>query len=203
MGATLDRPPRARHRTDAPAGDRLVRSGGRGRHRAPVDRHRVRRIVGLGAVTAVAVATLPVVEASRTAEVASDAWSRLAGSGSGSSAPSGDQGPVGDVGPSPGGGLHRDDGPPTVEQPSPPADEIGPPTRPEPTTTVPDQTVPDRAVPDEMLTEDYVVVWGDTLSSIGAEHRMSWRQVHEANADAIGPDPNLVVVGTVLRVQPS
>ena len=59
--------------------------------------------------------------------------------------------------------------------------------------------------------ETYVVRPGDSLSAIAARllpdadaSRLdaAWRQLHRANRDVIGPDPDLIIPGTTLRVPP-
>lgn len=45
----------------------------------------------------------------------------------------------------------------------------------------------------------YTVRSGDTLSGIAGAHGMSWRDLYDINKAAIGSDPNLLRVGTVLR----
>ncbi len=203
MVTALPQPDAGRHRTDQQPGARAPHRSGRGRHVAAPDHARRRRIIGLGAVTVATVAALPVITSPQLADVASQAWKGLAGSGGTASGPAPLPGTVsgsapaggttGSVEPSPGTGAHRAEDPrPSAEPaPEPPA---APPAAPS------EAPAPD---PEAALTATYRVVWGDTLSTIGADHGMTWRQVHEANADVIGPNPNLVVVGTVLRVLPA
>jgi nucleoid-associated protein YgaU len=47
-------------------------------------------------------------------------------------------------------------------------------------------------------TNTYTVKPGDTLSSIGAQHDVSWQRVYEWNKATIGPDPDLIKPGQVL-----
>ncbi|MFF0436048.1 transglycosylase family protein [Streptomyces sp. NPDC004327] len=48
----------------------------------------------------------------------------------------------------------------------------------------------------------HVVQHGDTLSSIARRFRVQggWQALYEANRSAIGPDPNRLMVGTMLRL---
>jgi nucleoid-associated protein YgaU len=46
----------------------------------------------------------------------------------------------------------------------------------------------------------YTVKSGDTLSKIGQHHGVAWRDIHEANRDVIGDDPDLIKPGQKLRI---
>lgn len=231
MVTTLTDPDAGRHRTDQPPSARAPHRRGRGRHVAAPDHARRRRIIGLGAVTVATVAMLPVVTSPPLADVTSEAWERLSGSTGAASAPAAGAasgaGTTSPVEPSPGTGAHRGDdpgsspgprvgastappaptatAPPTApsRSPEPSAEPPAPEAPPSPEVAPPPEAPAPEPPPEPELTATYRVVWGDTLSTIGADHGMTWRQVHEANADVIGPNPNLVVVGTVLRVLPA
>lgn len=213
MVTTLPQPDAGRHRTDRQPGARAPHRSGRGRHVAAPDHARRRRIIGLGAVTAATVAVLPVITSPQLADVTSQAWEGLSGTTGTASGPapapgaiSGSQPAGGTTGslqpsprPSPGAGAHRGEDPPPsartdLEPPAPPAEPPAPPV---------DAPAPAPEAVQAGLSATYRVVWGDTLTSIAADHGMTWRQVHAANADVIGPNPNLVIVGTVLRVLPA
>jgi nucleoid-associated protein YgaU len=46
----------------------------------------------------------------------------------------------------------------------------------------------------------YTVKSGDTLSAIGKHHGVSWQDIHEANKDVIGDDPDKIKPGQNLRI---
>ena len=46
----------------------------------------------------------------------------------------------------------------------------------------------------------YTVKSGDTLSKIGQHHGVAWRDIHEANRDVIGDNPDLIKPGQKLRI---
>jgi nucleoid-associated protein YgaU len=46
----------------------------------------------------------------------------------------------------------------------------------------------------------YTVKSGDTLSQIGKHHGVAWRDIHEANKDVIGDNPDLIKPGQKLRI---
>ncbi|MBI1884980.1 MAG: LysM peptidoglycan-binding domain-containing protein [Chloroflexi bacterium] len=46
----------------------------------------------------------------------------------------------------------------------------------------------------------YTVRAGDTLSAIAERFGLTWQALHEANRGTIGPDPNVIVPGQVLRL---
>ncbi|MET0624215.1 MAG: LysM peptidoglycan-binding domain-containing protein [Pyrinomonadaceae bacterium] len=46
----------------------------------------------------------------------------------------------------------------------------------------------------------YTVKSGDSLSKIGQHHGVAWRDIHEANRDVIGDDPDLIKPGQKLRI---
>ena len=46
----------------------------------------------------------------------------------------------------------------------------------------------------------YTVKSGDTLSKIGQHHGVAWRDIHEANRDVIGDDPDKIKPGQKLRI---
>ena len=46
----------------------------------------------------------------------------------------------------------------------------------------------------------YTVKSGDSLSAIGQRHGVAWRDIHEANKDVIGDDPDLIKPGQKLRI---
>jgi nucleoid-associated protein YgaU len=46
----------------------------------------------------------------------------------------------------------------------------------------------------------YTVKGGDTLSAIGQRHGVHWREIHEANKDVIGDNPDLIKPGQELRI---
>ena len=48
----------------------------------------------------------------------------------------------------------------------------------------------------------YTVKSGDTLSKIGQHHGVAWRDIHEANRDVIGDNPDLIKPGQKLRIPP-
>ena len=48
--------------------------------------------------------------------------------------------------------------------------------------------------------ESYTVKSGDTLSKIGQQHGVAWRDIHEANKDVIGDNPDLIKPGQTLRI---
>src|SRR5215210_6994791 len=43
--------------------------------------------------------------------------------------------------------------------------------------------------------QTYTVESGDTLSAIGQRHGVAWREIHEANKDVIGDNPDLIKPG--------
>ena len=47
---------------------------------------------------------------------------------------------------------------------------------------------------------DYTVREGDTLSTIGARHGMTWQRVYAANRTVVGGDPDLIVPGQRLAL---
>jgi nucleoid-associated protein YgaU len=46
----------------------------------------------------------------------------------------------------------------------------------------------------------YTVKSGDTLSKIGQHHGVAWKDIHEANRDVIGDNPDLIKPGQKLRI---
>ena len=48
--------------------------------------------------------------------------------------------------------------------------------------------------------DTYTVKSGDTLSEIGQQHGVAWREIHEANKDVIGDDPDKIRPGQKLRI---
>jgi nucleoid-associated protein YgaU len=48
--------------------------------------------------------------------------------------------------------------------------------------------------------ETYTVKGGDTLSKIGQQHGVGWREIHEANRDVIGDNPDKIFPGQKLRI---
>ena len=48
--------------------------------------------------------------------------------------------------------------------------------------------------------DSYTVKAGDTLSKIGQHHGVAWRDIHEANRDVIGDNPDLIKPGQKLRI---
>jgi nucleoid-associated protein YgaU len=48
--------------------------------------------------------------------------------------------------------------------------------------------------------ESYTVKSGDSLSKIGQHHGVAWRDIHEANKDVIGDDPDKIFPGQKLRI---
>ncbi len=176
--ATVHRPAAGRHRTDQAPSVRVPQRRGRGRHVAGPDHPRRRRIVALSAVTVATAVALPVVTSPRVADVTVGAWQRLGGA------------------PAPAPAVEP------VEPVEPSASTAPPSPSPEPPDEPPDEP-PEPAEPPDELTATHRVVWGDTLVRIGAEHAMTWREVYDANVDVIGDNPNLVVVGTILRVRPT
>ena len=48
--------------------------------------------------------------------------------------------------------------------------------------------------------QTYTVESGDTLSAIGQRHGVAWREIHEANKDVIGDDPDKIKPGQQLRI---
>jgi len=48
--------------------------------------------------------------------------------------------------------------------------------------------------------DSYTVKSGDTLSAIGQRHGVAWRDIHEANKDVIGNDPDKIRPGQKLRI---
>ena len=48
--------------------------------------------------------------------------------------------------------------------------------------------------------ETYTVKSGDTLTAIGKHHGDAWRDIHEANRDVIGDDPDQIRPGQKLRI---
>lgn len=47
---------------------------------------------------------------------------------------------------------------------------------------------------------DYVVVKGDNLSKIASMYGSTWRKIYNDNKARIGSDPNLLKVGTILKI---
>src|SRR5688572_1316684 len=52
----------------------------------------------------------------------------------------------------------------------------------------------------EAAGDTYTVKSGDSLSKIGQHHGVAWRDIHEANRDVIGDDPDLIKPGQKLRI---
>jgi nucleoid-associated protein YgaU len=48
--------------------------------------------------------------------------------------------------------------------------------------------------------QSYTVKSGDTLSKIGNYYGVAWRDIHEANKDVIGSDPDKIHPGQTLRI---
>jgi nucleoid-associated protein YgaU len=48
--------------------------------------------------------------------------------------------------------------------------------------------------------QSYTVKSGDTLSEIGQRHGVAWRDIHEANKDVIGDNPDKIKPGQKLRI---
>ena len=48
--------------------------------------------------------------------------------------------------------------------------------------------------------DSYTVKSGDSLSAIGKHHGVAWRDIHEANRDVIGDNPDLIKPGQKLRI---
>jgi LysM repeat protein len=48
--------------------------------------------------------------------------------------------------------------------------------------------------------DTYTVKSGDSLSAIGKRHGVAWRDIHEANRDVIGDNPDLIKPGQKLRI---
>jgi LysM repeat protein len=48
--------------------------------------------------------------------------------------------------------------------------------------------------------DTYTVKSGDTLSEIGQQHGVAWRDIHEANRDVIGDNPDKIRPGQKLRI---
>ena len=48
--------------------------------------------------------------------------------------------------------------------------------------------------------DTYTVKSGDSLSAIGQRHGVAWRDIHEANKDVIGDNPDLIKPGQKLRI---
>lgn len=48
--------------------------------------------------------------------------------------------------------------------------------------------------------QTYTVKSGDSLSKIGQHHGVAWRDIHEANRDVIGDNPDLIKPGQKLRI---
>ena len=48
--------------------------------------------------------------------------------------------------------------------------------------------------------DSYTVKSGDTLSKIGKHYGVAWRDIHEANKDVIGDDPDKIRPGQTLRI---
>ena len=46
----------------------------------------------------------------------------------------------------------------------------------------------------------YTVKSGDTLSEIGQQHGVAWRDIYEANKDVIGDNPDKIRPGQTLRI---
>ena len=47
----------------------------------------------------------------------------------------------------------------------------------------------------------YTVKRGDNLTKIGKKFGLSWKVIYENNKDIIGSNPNLIKVGTVLKIR--
>ena len=72
-----------------------------------------------------------------------------------------------------------------------------------PATTAPART-PTREDPKEPAAQ-YVVRVGDTLTTIAQQHYRKasvWRKIYEANRDRIGPNPDRLIAGISLRLDP-
>lgn len=52
-------------------------------------------------------------------------------------------------------------------------------------------------------TKTYTVARGDSLSRIAPTFNMTWQELYELNRDVIGPNPSLIEVGMVLRLDKS
>jgi nucleoid-associated protein YgaU len=48
--------------------------------------------------------------------------------------------------------------------------------------------------------ETYTVKSGDSLSKIGHQHGVAWREIYEANKDVIGDDQDKIFPGQTLRI---
>ncbi|HEX8685667.1 MAG TPA: LysM peptidoglycan-binding domain-containing protein [Pyrinomonadaceae bacterium] len=48
--------------------------------------------------------------------------------------------------------------------------------------------------------DSYTVKSGDTLSKIGKHHGVSWQDIHEANREVIGDNPDKIFPGQKLRI---
>src|ERR1044071_8202588 len=48
--------------------------------------------------------------------------------------------------------------------------------------------------------QTYTVESGDTLSAIGKQQGVAWREIYEANTDVIGDNPDLIKPGQKLRI---
>ena len=48
--------------------------------------------------------------------------------------------------------------------------------------------------------QSYTVKSGDTISKIGNHYGVAWRDIHEANKDVIGSDPDKIHPGQTLRI---
>ena len=46
----------------------------------------------------------------------------------------------------------------------------------------------------------YTVQSGDSLSKIGAHHKVSWHSIYEANKDLIGDNPDVIHPGQQLKI---
>lgn len=46
----------------------------------------------------------------------------------------------------------------------------------------------------------YEIKKGDTLSKIAIKYKTTWQKLYEKNRDVIGDDPNLLKIGTVIRI---
>ena len=48
--------------------------------------------------------------------------------------------------------------------------------------------------------QTYTVKAGDSLSKIGQHHGVSWHEIHEANREVIGDNPDKIFPGQKLRI---
>jgi len=81
-----------------------------------------------------------------------------------------------------------------------PPSEPEPPKEP-PKTSTPEQPKPKTPKEPEPTGSTYTVVKGDTLWKIAGRFGFShWRPIYESNRDVIGPNPDLIRPGMVLRI---